>query len=78
MPGRWSVKLEFKPQDLWIGLYWKRTNCEIEHGSEPFVTDVWICLVPCLPIHVTYWHRSAIPFLSGNTQSGEEEEQAPC
>ncbi len=35
----WRLRLEFKPQDCWIGVFWKRDN-------------VWICLVPMLPIHV--------------------------
>jgi hypothetical protein len=42
----WNIALEFKPQDLWIGAYWKR----IGH-----CVDVWICLVPMLPIHVSWW-----------------------
>jgi hypothetical protein len=43
----WSVALEFKPQDLWIGAYWHRS----EDGL-----DVWVCLLPMLPIHV--WRRA--------------------
>jgi hypothetical protein len=42
------VALEWKIQDLWVGLYWRR------HGHE---IDVWICVVPCLPIHIwATWH----------------------
>lgn len=40
----WSVALEFKPQDLWIGLFWRN-----ERGR----LDIWICLLPCWPIHIT-------------------------
>jgi len=42
----WTIGVEFKLQDMWIGVYWKRT------GS---YTDVWVCLVPCFPIHITWW-----------------------
>lgn len=38
--ARW----EFKLQDFWVGVFWRR------HGG---VLDVWICLLPCLPIHLT-------------------------
>lgn len=42
----WNCDIEFKPQDLWIGAYWKRDgNC----------LDVWICLIPCVPIHLSFW-----------------------
>lgn len=38
-----KVRLEFNPRDLWIGAYWKR--------SEGGGLDVWVCLVPALPLH---------------------------
>ena len=34
----WLLQLEWKPQDLWIGVYWKNT---------PERLDVWVCL----PLH---------------------------
>lgn len=37
------ISLEFKIEDLWIGAFWRRSL----HGL-----DVWICLIPCLPIHI--------------------------
>lgn len=45
------VKLEWKPNDLWIGAYWEsRTNYGIRY------THVWICLVPMLPIHISWFY----------------------
>lgn len=44
------IRLEYKLQDMWIGLFWRR------HGSGG---DVWICLLPCLPIHISW---DEIPF----------------
>lgn len=42
----WNCELEWKPQALWIGAYWKRLgNC----------IDLWVCLLPCLPIHISWW-----------------------
>jgi len=40
--------LEWKPQDLWVGAFWKVTN---EH------VDLWVCLIPCVPIHVSWWFK---------------------
>ncbi len=40
-PG-WSLQLEWKPQDLWVGVYWK---------NQPYRIDIWVCLLPCFPIH---------------------------
>ncbi len=46
-----KVRLEFKPQDLWVGIFWRRRGCK-----RFLETDVWICLFPMLPIHF-YWYR---------------------
>lgn len=46
-----TYSLEWKPQDLWVGVYWKRRYTSDTDGW----TDVYICLLPCLPIHL-YWH----------------------
>lgn len=39
----YKIRIEFKPQDLWIGIYWKWPH-------------VWICIIPMLPIHL--WFQS--------------------
>lgn len=37
---------EWKLQDLWVGAFWKRQgNC----------VDLWICFLPCVPLHVSWW-----------------------
>lgn len=43
-----SVKLEFKLQDFWMGIFWK-TTINI-YGFKHL--DVWICILPTLPIHI--------------------------
>jgi len=42
----WHAELEWQPRDVWVGLYWKR----IGH-----CVDAWICLLPCLPLHISWW-----------------------
>jgi hypothetical protein len=43
------VRLEFKPEDLWIGVFWRR-------GRDWYVPKlhVWVCLIPCFPLHFTF------------------------
>lgn len=48
------IRLEVKLQDVWIGLYWKRKRRSGTGWPPDTRTDVWICLVPCLPIHI-WW-----------------------
>lgn len=40
-----SVGIERKIEDLWVGAFWKGDRDERE---------VWVCLVPCLPIRFHY------------------------
>lgn len=40
-----SVGLERKLEDFWIGAYWKWSVERL---------DVWICLLPCLPLHIVW------------------------
>jgi hypothetical protein len=41
--GLYSIQLERKVQDVWIGAYWKQDR---------YALHIWICLVPMLPLHV--------------------------
>jgi hypothetical protein len=46
-----GVRLEFKLQDFWIGVGWRQC------ADSPYRrTDVWICLLPCVPIHL-WWNQ---------------------
>jgi hypothetical protein len=50
---RWRIALEFKPADLWRGVYCRRADgyCGME---TVWLCDVWVCLLPTLPIHVSF------------------------
>ncbi len=39
----YAWQFEFKLADMWIGAYWRR---------ERYVLHIWVCLLPCLPLHV--------------------------
>ncbi len=50
-----SAQLEFKPQDFWIGAFWKTTYPYYAKR----MTDIWICILPMMPIHISlYWPLS--------------------
>jgi hypothetical protein len=47
------IGLEFKLADMWVGIYWRRGCLEL-YGQR---YDAWICVLPCLPVHVRWWTR---------------------
>ena len=48
MIRRVNVKLEFKLQDMWIGIFWKGEQYDW-HTSW---LHIWICILPMFPIHI--------------------------
>ena len=56
----WRIRLEWKPQDCWIGAFWKTDIYETYHrrGDSPALPAVyerfhlWVCLLPMLPLHI--------------------------
>ena len=68
------IRLEFKLPDMWIGIFWKKNlgpdgyrwklvdmntpTCEEKYET---MWDLWICLVPCLPIHISWSTTSKTP-----------------
>lgn len=48
----WSWRLEWKPADLWVGVFVKDTQYAV--GKD---RDIWLCIIPMLPIHLcSYIH----------------------
>lgn len=45
----WRWRFEFKLPDFWIGVFWRQTASDF--------LDVWICFVPCLPLHLQFFKR---------------------
>lgn len=45
-----DVTIYFEPRDLWVGLYWNLTR-----GSGANELNVYVCLLPCLPIRLRWW-----------------------
>lgn len=53
--GRVRVRLEFKLADFWIGVYPATGEHDLLSGQ--FEQHVWICLLPTLPIHLSWWRK---------------------
>jgi hypothetical protein len=61
-----KARIEFQPRDLWVGLFWKLTNDPLclsvdRYGirlqkivAERTKVEVWLCIIPCFPLHVTF------------------------
>lgn len=50
------IRLEWNPGDIFMGVYVRgpRLDLDLEPGSNNYYWNVWICLIPCLPIHI-WW-----------------------
>lgn len=55
MDKNMTIKFEFEPRDLWIGVYWD-THYQCV-GEVCGIINIWICLIPCFPIHITKYIR---------------------
>ena len=54
----WWIRLEFKPQDMWVGVYWKVTEYEPCQGYHvPTDLDIWVCFLPTIPVHIHFKER---------------------
>lgn len=51
-----DARIEWKVEDMWIGLYWRvgRWAVEGDPARQVRKIDVWICILPCLPIHLIW------------------------
>lgn len=48
-----TAQLQFQPQDLWLGVYWKT-----QRSSQLLCWVFFICLVPCFPLRLDLsWSR---------------------
>lgn len=53
-----KVRLLFEPRDLWVGVYWDREDIGSANGLFGCDWRVYICVVPMLPIRISWSERS--------------------
>lgn len=68
----WWVELHFEKRDCWIGLYfdWKAACYGTAAGVVTSELHLYLCLLPCLPLHVVLGMVTPQP-----ADGGEEDEQ---
>lgn len=44
------LRIQFAPRDIWVGVYWKQERFS---GEKMVVTNVYICVLPMLPLLVS-------------------------
>jgi hypothetical protein len=53
----YRAQLEYKAADLWIGIYWDKKPIRETQGDgfieQAHDLNIWICLVPMFPIHIS-------------------------
>lgn len=55
-----TFRMRFDASYLWIGVLWQHTPSANGYGYLNRPTfDLWICLLPCLPIHVRWMGKEA-------------------
>lgn len=52
-----KIQVEFKPQDLWVGAFWKVSPYYKDHTYAGRWVNLWICLVPMVPLHIEWYLR---------------------
>jgi hypothetical protein len=57
-----SVALLWEPRDLWVGVYWDKDASASFYDPSCTILEreyrVYVCLIPCLPIRVTWLRRA--------------------
>lgn len=43
-----SWRFKWEPRDLWVGIYWDTSGIWLH---------IYVCIIPCLPLHVTFQRR---------------------
>lgn len=56
---KWHV--EWKKPDLWIGVFWRNHHGEAYGIRHVYAREVWVCLLPCLPLCITTYGHDARP-----------------
>lgn len=53
------IRLEWEPRDLWVGAFWNLVPGKRNPITNRLETEshVYICLIPTLPIHVSWVNR---------------------
>jgi hypothetical protein len=67
------ITLECHPEDCWVGAFWERrqTRYRTWQGVVKAELHVWVCLVPCFPLHII--HTTGLRRSSGGDELRRSE-----
>lgn len=54
---RFRVRVVWKLEDLWVGVFWKQHWHMGNDGMYSPAIKIWVCVVPCLPIYILTWRE---------------------
>ncbi len=55
LPTNFRIRLEFKFQDMWIGIHWSGPyGGEWGRWGAGLYNHIWVCFVPMFPIHIQW------------------------
>ena len=46
-----KIQFQFEPRDVWVGVFWRST---------PLCMHLYVCLLPLVPLHVTWTTRRRV------------------
>ena len=49
---KWTVRLERKTADCWVGVYWHSGSWRDAGHSAGRKLEIWVCLIPMVPFHL--------------------------
>lgn len=56
---KWHI--EWKKPDLWVGVFWRNHEAEDYAIKYVYAREIWVCVLPCLPICITTYSHDARP-----------------
>jgi hypothetical protein len=55
----------------WIGVFWRNTPVVLDSGPRDAILDIWVCIVPCVPLHLTFFRNIAVPSADEEARKGD-------
>ena len=58
-----SFDIHFEPRNIWVGVHWDTGEQPIATGPPECafpiygILGIWICVIPCFPIHITFMKK---------------------
>ena len=61
----------WEPRDIWVGVYWSREYSKVAKHEAYEWLDVYVCLVPCFPVRLTF-NLGHVPVRAAEATGGDD------